>query len=273
MALIYSAFFVVSRELFEAFLILFLIRSVLVEKQNWQEFKPTLYSGVGFGLLLSGACAWVMVSMEDITESSIYEIFQAILPLVAVALILHMVFWMAHHAKKLKGDLQKTETFSKMSLFLIVSYSIAREGFETVVYLYGISLNPMHKMPQFAYPILFVFGALFAGVILKVLVLGLKAVSLKQFFLVTNILLVGTAASLLVTGINSSIESGFLPSGINPLWNSSAWISGDSWIGQILNLSMGYTPAPSQTLVICYVLFWALLLVTVFKKSYSQSKM
>jgi high-affinity iron transporter len=71
---------------------------------------------------------------------------------------------------------------------------------------------------------------------------------------------------MLVSGINKMIELEYIPSGLNPIWNSSALLGSDSLVGKLATQLVGYTPMPSLTLVLAYGAFWTAAAFLLLKK-------
>jgi high-affinity iron transporter len=257
-----SSSLIVWRETFEAMLILFLIWTGLKKQGLWDRSKKYVYSAILTGIFLSGIFAAVVLFFSEMGEASGVQFVQAIAPLIAAGLMVHMVLWMSAHAREVSGEIKEL-IHSKKSwaltwgIFGIVVYSLSREGFETVVYLYGMSLNPINKdLHVLHYLAVFAIGTGLSLLTMYAFKNCMAFFSLKMFFKVTNLFLLATAASLVVVGINKLIELEYLPSVIDPVWNTSHILDGQSKLGQILNLLFGYNPQPSLTLVLAYMAFW-----------------
>ena len=105
-------------------------------------------------------------------------------------------------------------------------------------------------------------GGLFLGVFLGIMVYqGLSRIALKHLFSVTNGLVVLLAAGMASQIGRIFVQMGILPSGANPLWDSSAWLANDDAFGVLLNALMGYDAQPSQTQVVFFVLGLLLILL------------
>lgn len=93
------------------------------------------------------------------------------------------------------------------------------------------------------------------GVLLGFLVYqGLSRISMKHLFAVTNGLVLLLAAGMASQIGRIFVQMGTLHSGLNPIWDSSDWISNDHPVGVALNALMGYDAQPSQTQVVFFVL-------------------
>jgi high-affinity iron transporter len=262
MKTLFSAFFVVWRETFEALLIIFMIWTGFSRQGLWSKVRPFVAGGVGVGMVLSGVFAWAILFFSESAEGVWAQTLQAGFPLLAALFMLHMVYWMSAHSREISGEIRalsqtKESRTLAWGVFALVAYALTREGFETVVYLYGLSLNPINKhLNLLHYAGLLIAGTGASALCLVALKRGLGFFKLKTFFRLTNFFLLGTAASLLTVGVNKLIEFEYLPSLVDPVWNTSNFVSSEGWLGQGLNLFLGYTPVPSLMLVIWYFGFW-----------------
>lgn len=265
-----ASFFVVWRETFEALLIVFMIWTGFSRQGLWIRARPFVVAGLIVGCVLSAMFAWAVLFFSDSADGGWTELLQAGAPLLAAVLMLHMVTWMSAHAQEISGEIRSMSHSTESRTFTwgvlgLVAYALTREGFETVVYLYGMSMNPANK----DLGLIHYFGILLAGtsascVSLYALKRGLGFFKLKTFFRVTNFFLLGTAASMVVSGINKLIELEYLPPLIDPIWDTSSAVSGESHAGQALNLFVGYVPQPSLTIVIAYLIYWMVAVMLLF---------
>lgn len=264
-----STFLVVWRETFEALLVIFLLSTRLVKENLWLPSKKFVGLGIVIGIIFSVLSAVVLFKIDGMDESFLGRHMPWVLPVAASFMMAHMVFWMAKHGKEISGEIKELVQNQKQKTFFwgiaaFIAYAVAREGFETVIFLYSLSLKTVSE----AEPLHFAWPALlgFAVSLLTVFILksGLSYFNLKYFFRVTNIFLLGTAISLFTTGISHLIELEYLPTLKNPLWDTSSLIPASSIPGKFLNMFMGYTPQPSTTLVICYFLFCLFLMMIAF---------
>jgi high-affinity iron transporter len=96
--------------------------------------------------------------------------------------------------------------------------------------------------------------------------------NLKQFFNVTSILLIFFAAGLVSYGVHELIEIGWIPAGIEHVWDTNHIIDENSTLGSILKAVFGYNGNPALVEVIVYVsylviVFTALRMRSIFLKS------
>lgn len=267
---ILTTFLVVWRETFEALLVIFLLSTRLAKENLWTLSKNYIALGILAGVLFSIFSAVALFKIDDMGDSAFAANLRWILPLAASFMMAHMVFWMAQHGKEISGEIKQLVENKKTKTFFwgiagFIAYAVAREGFETVIFLYGLSLRAANQGQEFhfAWPALAGFGVSILTV--WILKKGLSYFNLKYFFRVTNLFLIGTALSLFVVGVNALVDLEHLPAIKDPLWDSSGLISGSSFLGKTLNMLIGYTPQPSAMLVIGYGLFCVVMIAVYLK--------
>ena len=97
-----------------------------------------------------------------------------------------------------------------------------------------------------------------AGLLLGVLVgavmyFGLAQMPIGRLFSITNVFVVLLAAGMAGQIGAKLVQADVLPSGVSPLWDTSAFISGESGVGAFLNALMGYDAQPTATHVVFFV--------------------
>jgi high-affinity iron transporter len=100
-------------------------------------------------------------------------------------------------------------------------------------------------------------GAIAVGWLLN---LSTHKISLRRFFQVSNYLLVLFAAGLFTQSIHEFAEIGWIPTGLDPLYNISAVLSQQSFGGGILKTLFGYNPKPMLAETLAYVIYLAFLI-------------
>jgi high-affinity iron transporter len=172
------------------------------------------------------------------------------------------VFWMKRHGRTLKRDMERslqahTRSGNGWGIAVLVALAIAREGSETVIFLYGLGFGQsghVRGMDVLA----IVLGLGLAGLTFYILQLGGRIFSWRHFFRVTEIMLLLLAAGLLQTGVDKLIDKEILPLGISQVWNSSAIVDDSSPVGSFVAALTGYRSHPSLTNLAVYALFWLL---------------
>lgn len=265
-----NALFVVWRESVEAMLVIGILYA-------WLRRNPAdgglraLWTGVGAGIGLALALGWAMLAAQDELSGQALEWFQTAILFVAAGLITQMVLWMARHGRAMKGQLEAglaraANRGSWLGIATISALAIAREGAETVIFLYGLGLE-QDSIASLAAGALagFVLAAITAWAAAR----GLRFLDQRRFFQITGLLLLVFAAALLVSGVERVIGMGLLPTLVDPLWDTSALLDDTLPTGRMLANLTGYRAQPSLTLLLIYVAYWA---IVSFAKSRMQRR-
>lgn len=253
--------FVVWRESVEALLVVGILYAWLNNGDaTARKGLPYLWVGVAIGLLAAVGLGAALVGFTEVLSGSAQDYFQAGMVLVACVLIVQMVMWMKHHARTLKREmeasLQKSaEAANWWGVTLLVTLAIAREGSETVIFLYGLGFGQSgHVAPSMIAAV--VIGLALAFATFYVLQLGGKVFSWRLFFRITEIMLLFLAAGLFEAGIDKLIDMEILPTVIDQLWDSSRILDDSSTVGSLVATLTGYRAHPSLTNLAAYGIYW-----------------
>jgi high-affinity iron transporter len=256
--------FIVWRECVEALLVVGILFSWLSASPEGRRGLPYLWGGVAAGLALAGALALVLLGVSEWLSDTGQEWFQAGMSLVACALVVQMVVWMKRHGRTLKNEL---ETGAKDSvvhdnwwgLLVLVMIAVAREGSETVVFLYGTISAGAAVGSALSLTLAGVAGLVAAGLTFWLLQLGGRLITWRRFFRLTEALLLLLAGALLVGGLDHLISLGVLPTLMDPVWDSSWLLSDSSGVGKILADFAGYRAYPALISVLCWLAYWVVI--------------
>lgn len=197
--------FIVWRESVEAMLVVGILYTWLRSTPEGKRGLKYLWGGVAVGLALAVALALVLLGVSSWLSDEGQEWFQAIMSLAACALVVQMVVWMKKHGRTLKGRSSSGARSSVASdnwwgLLALVAIAVAREGSETVVFLYGTVAAGEGGSDMLKLALAGVAGFAVALLTFWLLQLGGKLITWRRFFRVTEILLLLLAGSLLVGG-------------------------------------------------------------------------
>ncbi|WP_018718475.1 FTR1 family iron permease [Arhodomonas aquaeolei] len=258
-----QVFFVVWRESVEAILVVGIVYAWLRHHPSGRIGLRYLWSGVAAGLLIATGLAAGLMGMGSLLSGSAQETFQTIMVLVASGLIVQMVIWMRRHGAGLSRELresvdQSIATSQYTGIAVLVAIAVAREGAETVVFLYGIGAASisMGNGGTFALYALAGFGV--ALVTFYILQLGSRVFSWRHFFRVSEALLLLLAGSLLVSGVDRLIGMGWLPAGMDPVWSTPGLLDDATRFGGLVAALTGYRAYPALTDVIALAAFWVI---------------
>ncbi|MBB5048306.1 high-affinity iron transporter [Rhodopseudomonas rhenobacensis] len=261
--------FVIWRESVEALLVIGILNAWLSRQQvDAARGKVYLWSGVAAGLLLSVLFGVVLVLFGETLPDEAQRAYQTGAVLIAAALIVQMVFWMRRHGRTLKRDIETSlqgaaDRSNWWGVFVLALIAVAREGSETVVFLYGTLAAA--RTGEFMAPLLVaIVGFVLAIGTYYLLQVGSRIMSWRTFFGITEILLLFLAASLLVTGVDNLIDLGFLPTLSRRLWDSSAILPDSGPIGGLVGALTGYRARPDLMQVLVYAVYWGLIYWALF---------
>lgn len=253
-----NALFVVWRESVEAMLIVGILHAWLAQNDSGRDRVRALWLGVAAGIGLALALGWAMLTAQGQLAGETLEWFQTAIVFIAAGLITQMVFWMQTHGREMKQSLERdvaraAERSGSFGIAAIAALAIAREGAETVIFLYGMGLEDNSGA---ALMIGGTTGLLLAAATAWVVGRSLRFLNYRRFFHVTGFVLLLFAAALLVNGVDRLIGMGWLPPLVDPVWDSSALVDDGSAVGALLSALAGYRARPSLMLVATYVAYW-----------------
>ncbi|MBN3763120.1 FTR1 family protein [Burkholderia sp. Ac-20365] len=254
--------FIVWRESVEALLVVGILYAWLKNgDEQARHGLPYLWAGVAAGILAAIGLGAALVGFTEVLSGDAQDYFQTAMVLVACVLIVQMVIWMKSHGRTLKRDMEKslqksTQSANWWGVAVLVALAIAREGSETVIFLYGLGFGQSGHvgMDQI---LAVVLGLGLAFVTFYLLQLGGKIFSWRLFFRVTEIMLLFLGAGLFQTGVDKLIDKEILPTIVDRVWNTSMIIDDSSTIGSLVATLTGYRAHPALMNLITYALYWA----------------
>src|SRR5260363_3838 len=253
------------RESVEALLVVGILHAWLKRgDQAMRKGLPYLWGGVALGMVSAMLLGAALLGVIAALSGDAQEYFQIAMALTACALIVQMVFWMKRHGRTLKQEMEQSLKKSVRAanwwgVTALAALAVAREGSETVIFLYGLGFGQAGKIPLL-HLVAALAGFALAFATFYALQLGGKWFSWRRFFRVTEIMLLFLAAGLLQTGVDQLIGLEILPSGIDPLWNSTALLDDSSASGTLIAILTGYRAQPSLMNVCITAAYWTLII-------------
>lgn len=265
-----SIAFVVWRESVEALLVIGILDAWLrAETRDTGRARLFLWGGVAAGLAFAGLLAGLLVQLGEAISEEAQLTYTTVVVLVAAALILQMVFWMRKHGRSMKRDLEEQLSIAVIrrswwGVFVLALVAVAREGSETVIFLYGILSSGA------AGDLVSGVGAGLFGFALALLSYGLlqagsRILSWRLFFRLTEIMLLFLACALLMTGIDGLIDLEILPRLSRRLWDSGWLLSDGDATGGFISALTGYRATPNLMELLVFIGYWALVLFAIFR--------
>ncbi len=256
-----NALIIVFRESLEAMLVIGVLLAWIARQPAPAVLRRGLWLGVVAGIGLALALGFATFAAQSQLGAEALEKFQVGMVLFAAGLIVQMVFWMHRHGRHMKRELeaQAGRAVGTLGLGTVAALAVAREGAETVIFLYGLGLES-NGGERFG----LVAGAL-AGFALAaatgwLVARGARFLNYRTLFTASEILLLVIASSLLMAGMDRMIGLDWLPPLLDPVWDSSVLLDDSSGAGRLLADFAGYRARPSASLLLAYAAYWAIAL-------------
>ena len=258
--------FIVWRESVEALLVVGILHAWL--KNGGEAARrglPYLWSGVGVGILGAIGLGAALLGFSELLSGDAQDYFQIVMVILAAILIVQMVFWMRKHGRTLKREMETSlsanlQTANWWGVFALAALAIAREGSETVIFLYGLGLADKGDSAG-AMVLAAALGFALAFLTFYLLQLGGRIFSWRRFFQVTEIILLFLAAGLLLTGIERLMSLDIIPTLVDPVWDSSRLLDDTTSFGNLVSTLTGYRAQPALMSLLVYVAYWVCVLL------------
>lgn len=252
-------FLIMLREGIEAALIVGIVASYL-QQSGRQALMPAVWIGVLLAVALSlFAGAGLQLLAAEFPQKQ-QELFEAVVGIIAVAMLTSMVFWMRNTARTIKGRLHASIDHSLAggdgqgwALIGMVFLAVAREGLESVFFLLTIFQQssgwqaPAGALGGIAVAVLVGYGIYSGGVRLD----------LRRFFRFTGLFILLVAAGLLAGVVRKLHEAGLWNHLQGVLFDMSDLLPMDGPIGAVFAGLLGYQAAPVTGEAIVYIGFLA----------------
>ncbi|MDR3294308.1 MAG: FTR1 family iron permease [Clostridiales Family XIII bacterium] len=209
-----ASLLIITREGFEAILVVGAIVAYLVKSGNRRQTKP-VYWGSLIALALSVVMAFVLNALAGANAGENQELIEGLTMLVAVAVLFYVSNWMVSKSEAaawtnyIEGMVQASITRgSVFSLAFAAFLAVFREGAETILF-YQALLAGTDKYANMVW-----LGLGIGCVVLVVIYVLIRVLSfrlpLKPFFLGTSVLLALMCITFLGTGIKELQEGNLI---------------------------------------------------------------
>jgi high-affinity iron transporter len=242
-----AALIIVFREVFEAGLIVGIVLAVTrgVRHRGWW-----IGGGVLGGVL--GACivAAFAGALAAAFAGAGQELFNATILGVAAAMLTWHNVWMARHGRALAAEMRSVGeavaagSKSLAGLAVVVAVAVLREGFEVVLFLYGVvvSSEAGSGLGIFAGGIV---GLVLAAAVCFLTYRGFLSIPSRHLFSVTSAL-IGLLAAGMAAQATAFLEQADVVTALpRVVWDSSSILPDTSIIGRALHTLIGYSDRPT----------------------------
>jgi high-affinity iron transporter len=260
---------IVFREMLEMAMI---IGILMAATRGVAQSRQWIFGGMGLGLSGAVFLAVFMDEMEGSFDGSGEFIFNAVVLLLAAVLLAWTVVWMSRQgremAMKMKqaGQQFSAGELSGVALLLIAFSAVVREGSEAVFFLFSAwQMGEKNSQEMILGAVL---GMLLGAGLGYVLYRGLLKIPLHRVFHVIGWLLTLIAAGMASQACWNLVLIEWVPPLIEPLWDTSALLSQESVLGELLHVLMGYDERPSALQVIVFAV--TLILIVWLKRDHDS---
>lgn len=250
-----AAFFIALREGLEAALIVGIVAAYLVKIER-RDALPGVWAGVAAALVLSIGVGVAVVATVGRLPLVVQEGIEALAAVIAVAVLGWMLFWMRRQGRAIKGELERgvdhaLAAGSAVALAGLAFVAVAREGLETVLFLFAIGTS--------SGPAVQTLGAAFAGLAVAagigwaIFLAGIR-IDLRRFFTITGIVLIFVSAGLCAFAVHALGEAGLVANS-GAAFDLGAILPVSSPLGALLAGLFGYRSSPTPLEVIAYLAY------------------
>jgi high-affinity iron transporter len=252
-----AALIIVFREVFEAGLV---VGIVLAVTQGVARRALWITGGVAAGVVGSCVMAAFAGVISQAFAGSGQELVNATVLAIAVVMLTWHNVWMSRHGRELAaefraaGEAVVSGSKSVAALAVVVCVAVLREGFEVVMFLYGVLAT------EGATGLEVLVGGV-AGMLLGALVcgatyFGMLTIPQRYLFGVTSFMIAFLAAGMAAQAIGFLEQANVVLALDHVVWDSSWLLSDNSILGRVLRTLVGYNDRPTvmQLTVYCATL-------------------
>lgn len=239
-----------------------------INRVDRRDVLPKLWIGVGIALALALGVGALLTWGPYGLSSQGQEGIGGVLSLIAVGLVTWMIFWMARHARHLKGELQdridRALVGSATGLVVLGVVAVGRESIETALFLWAAAKSETNA----ALGVVGAVGGLAVAALLAYLIYrGAMRIDLRRFFFWTGLFLVLVAAGVLSYGLGELQGAGLIPGYGQPAYSIAAVIPPTSWYGIVLAGIFNFTPEPTWLQAVGWCLYTVVVLALFLRVS------
>jgi len=253
---------ILFREVLEAALIIGIIAAATRGVRNRGYW---IAGGIALGIGGSCIVAAFASGISGLAEGMGQELFNASILGIAVIMLGWHNIWMARHGRELAaqasavGKSVGSGRESVAVLLTVIGLAVLREGSEVVLFLYGlIAQGDTSTGAMLLGGALGIVAGMAVGIALY---FGLLRIPLRWFFQATSLLILLLAAGMAGQAARLLTQADVLPTLVDPLWDASAILPGDSALGTVLRALAGYDPQPTGMHMLFYAVTFTIVLI------------
>lgn len=247
-----GSFLIMFREGVEAALVVGIVLAVL-NRMGAAVYTRHVAWGVVLAVLASVGFAAVADRVADLFSGAGQEVLNGAVLVVAAAMLTYVVVWVRGARGRMAAALddrvrERVAAARGLGLFTLVFFTVFREGFESVLFLWGVSTGSA-TAEVLAGALL---GLLASLALAWMVFAGGRRVPLRKFFDATMVLLVFLAAGMLSHAAGFWVAVDWLPALAYQVWDTSQVIPERGALGSALTVLVGYNANPTLMEVAVY---------------------
>ena len=258
---------VVWRESFEALLVIAILQAWTVHEgvETRRQAARSIAGGAAIGMLTAVGLAFLMGEASDILSGDREDVLQLILAATASALMLRMVFWMQSSARGASSSMKTRAARLGTSgnwtaLGALAALAVAREGAETVVFLFGM-LSGSNLGTASLVAGAGTLGLAAALITLMAFRTGAFAFSRKAVSIFSQVLLLVLGSGLLMSAVDKAVSLDFVSTLGSPLWDTSWLVDDATGPGAFISGLTGYRARPEALPLLTLAGYWTIALL------------
>lgn len=252
-----ASFLITLREGLEIALVLAIVTAYLVKSRR----RPELRSVFVGSLIAAAACICagvIVVVFTNGLQGKAEQATEGTLALCSCAVLTWMIFWMRRNSRSMGGELRaKVDAATTVqALTLLAFFAVAREGFETVLFLLGAETQSASGSQVVIGGIV---GLSVAAVLGWLVYVGGRHINLGSFFKFTGLLMILFAAGLAGKAAHefrqlAGFESGWL---ITSIWHVTTGPAASGTFHDFIEGLFGWSPDAERVRVVVYFAYAA----------------
>ena len=255
-----AALIIVFREVFEAGLI---VGIVMAATQSIPGRGLWIAGGIGAGVIGSCIVAMFAGALSRAFAGAGQELFNAAVLGIAVLMLTWHNVWMARHGRELAmkfqaaGQAVAEGSKSLFALALVICVAVLREGFEIVMFLYGVVASEGAASVMTGG----IGGLLLGAAVCYATYRGLLNIPQKYLFGVTGVMIAFLAAGMAAQSVSFLEQANYVTALDGIVWDSSKILSDSSLLGKALHTLIGYSDRPTAMQLVVYLIVLAVMFV------------
>jgi high-affinity iron transporter len=250
-----ASFLITLREGLEIAIVLAIVTAYLVKSDRRADLRSVVV-GSTLAALVCVVAGVIVHGFTDGLEGKAEQATEGFLALASCAVLTWMIFWMRRNSRSMGGELRAKVDAAKtaQALTVLAFIAVAREGFETVLFLLGAETQAASGNQVVIGGLL---GLAVAAVLGWLIYVGGRHIDLGTFFKITGVLMILFAAGLAGKAAHelrelAGFESGWL---INTMWNVTSGPLASGTFHDFIGGLFGWSAAPERIRVFAYIAY------------------